>query len=331
MAWSSAHAKLHVLLRSRVLLPKNSRILVAVSGGQDSLCLAYLLIELAMKWRWSLAIVHCDHRWRDDSADNAVHVLALAEAWQVPAWLEVAQSPPVSEAAARKWRYECFARTARRHKYGYVVTGHTQSDRAETVLYNLIRGTGTDGIGTLPWARSLDAVHPPVTLVRPLLNFSRAETSAVCQQQQLAVWQDSTNQDLRFRRNRIRHTLLPYLRSHFNPQVESALSQMADIATAEALYLNQEAMSLYEQCVSQTAGATWKIQRSVLSRAPLALQRRVIKQLLQSAAIHPIDFSHVEKLVALLTAPNGSQTDPYPGGWRAQVQDAIILFTQKTP
>ena len=65
MAWSSAHAKLHILLRSQILLPKNSRILMAVSGGQDSLCMGRLLIELADKWQWQLAVVHCDHGWRE--------------------------------------------------------------------------------------------------------------------------------------------------------------------------------------------------------------------------------------------------------------------------
>ncbi|MGB3668813.1 MAG: tRNA lysidine(34) synthetase TilS [Phormidesmis sp.] len=330
MAWSSAHAKLHILLRSRILLPKNSRILMAVSGGQDSLCMAHLLIELAEKWQWQLAVIHCNHRWRGDSADNAAHVLALAKAWQIPAWLEVAQSPPANEAAARKWRYESFAKVARQQDYDYVVTGHTQSDRAETVLYNLIRGTGTDGIGTLPWVRSLDTTCPPITLVRPLLSFSRTETSALCQQQQIPIWEDSTNQDLHFRRNRIRHELLPYLRSHFNPQVESALAQIADIATEESAYLSQQAEDIYRQCVLQVDNESWEIQRTVLGQSHLAIQRRVIRQLLQRAIAQPPKFLHIEKLVALLTAPNGSQSDPYPGGWIAQVHGSTIRFTQKT-
>ena len=264
-----------------------------------------------------------------DSADNAAHVLALAKAWQVPAWLEVAQSPPASEAAARKWRYESFAKVARQQGYNYVVTGHTQSDRAETVLYNLIRGTGTDGIGTLPWVRSLDTTSSPITLVRPLLSFSRAETIALCQQQQIPIWEDSTNQDLHFRRNRIRHELLPYLRSHFNPQVESALAQIADIATEESAYLSQQAKDIYRQCIFQVDSKSWEIQRAVLKQSHLAIQRRVIRQLLQSAIAQPPNFLHIEKLVTLLTAPNGSQSDPYPGRWIAQVRGSIIRFTQK--
>ncbi|MEL6940342.1 MAG: tRNA lysidine(34) synthetase TilS, partial [Cyanobacteria bacterium J06598_1] len=178
LSWTTAHAKLHILLRQRILLPKNSHILMAVSGGQDSLCMARLLIDMCSKWQWRLGILHCNHRWRADSADNAAHVAELAQSWQVPVWIEVASSVPSSEAAARDWRYGAIAKVANAEGFEFVVTGHTQSDRAETVLYNLIRGTGTDGLGTLPWVRALDNL----SLVRPLLHFSRQETADFCRQ-----------------------------------------------------------------------------------------------------------------------------------------------------
>lgn len=344
MVWSSAHAKLHVSLRARVLLPKRSRILIAVSGGQDSLCLAHLLIGLADKWDWSLAIVHGDHQWREDSSENAAHVVRLAEQWNLPAWVEIAESALTGEAAARQWRYRVFAKVARAQGYDYVVTGHTSSDRAETVLYNLIRGTGTDGVGTLPWVRQLDQRNPPVMLVRPLLRFSRQETAAVCQQQQLPVWEDSTNQDVALRRNRIRQELLPYLREHFNPQVDKALSQMAEIAAADTNYLNQQAKILYRRCILEPVDRSdsnpevtdWTIKRTELSQAPLALQRRVIKQVLQrfqeTSALSqpaPYNFFQIEKLIALLKAPNGSRSDPYPGGWIARVNGATVIFERQ--
>jgi tRNA(Ile)-lysidine synthase len=323
MAWSLTHAKLQILLRQRCLLTPHSRILMAVSGGQDSLCMARLLIEMPPQWGWSLAIVHCDHRWREDSADNAAHVLQLAQAWQVPAWLEVADVPPANEAAARKWRYEVFARLARAQAYRYVVTGHTASDRAETVLYNLIRGTGTDGLGTLPWHRPIDDGEPAITLVRPLLAFSRQETAQFCQVQQLPVWQDRSNQNLHFRRNRIRHQLLPYLREHFNPQVEQSLAQTAEIAAAETAYLAAQTDQIYRRVICEAAGA-WQIDATALSAEPLALKRRVIRQLLQRALPQPPTFEQIEKLVALMEAANGSQTDTYPGGLVAQVRKPMV-------
>jgi len=329
MAWSLAHARLHTLLKQRILLPKRSRLLLAVSGGQDSLCLTQLLIEIGVHWQWSIGIVHCDHRWRADSEKNAEHVLQLAEQWKVESWLCVSKQTLNGEAAARHWRYERFGEVARREGFTHVVTGHTQSDRAETVLYNLIRGTGIDGLGTLPWSRPLDQHTPPITLVRPLLNMSRSETATFCQQQQLPIWEDSSNQELAYRRNRVRRELIPYLQQHFNPQVVRSLSQTAELTAADTAYLNQQAQTLYSQTIrynSQTQ--TWEVQIQPIRSAPLALQRRAIRQLLQRAIAKPPQFAQVEKLINLLDASNGSQSDSYPGGWLARVEKPLILLGQ---
>lgn len=335
MDWSTTHAELHILLRKKNLLPKSIRILMAVSGGQDSLCLARLLVDLKPKWQWSLGLVHCDHCWREDSEANAAHVMSLAETWNLPSWQARADTPLTSEAAARNWRYEQFEKIAIAHQYSHVVTGHTASDRAETVLYNLIRGTGTDGLGTLPWSRALSqpqAGQSAINLVRPLLDFTRQETADFCAQHQLPVWEDSSNQDLSFRRNRIRQELLPYLRSHFNPQVDIALAQLAEITTADTAYLDEQTRMLYQQITNNIRGKgaddtwndTWEVKRHILKRSPLALQRRVVRQLLQQVLSEPPNFLLIEKLITLLSAPNGSQTDPYPGGWIAKVEGPII-------
>ncbi len=329
MVWSLAHAKLHTRLRSQLLLPSNSHILMAVSGGQDSLCLARLLLDISHKWRWSLSLLHCDHRWRKDSANNAAYVLKLAHKWNIPAYIEVADIRLLNEADARAWRYEMIAKVARERGCAHAVTGHTASDRAETVLYNLIRGTGTDGISSLPWQRPLDANQPAVTLVRPLLNFSRQETGDFCQQQNIEVWEDSSNANLKFRRNRIRTELLPYLREHFNPQVERSLSQTAEITAADTAYLQEQTNKLYRQVIIETTNhlspsPTWEIQIQPLSLAPQALQRRVVRQLLQQALPQPPSFQQIEKLTALLKAPNGSRTDTYPGQLVAQVRKPNI-------
>lgn len=332
MAWSLTHAKLHTLLRSQFLLPHDSHILMAISGGQDSLCLARLLIDISYKWRWSLSLVHCDHRWRNDSAENADYVIDLAKKWSVPAYIEVADAPPKNEADARKWRYGAIAKIARQQNCTYVVTGHTASDRAETVLYNLIRGTGIDGISALPWQRLLDENQPAITLVRPLLNFSRQETGEFCQQHGIKVWEDSSNANLKFRRNRIRLELLPYLREHFNPQVERSLSQTAEITGADAAYLQVQANNLYKQVVTEKTHhtiadqPTWEIQIRPLSLSHQSLQRRVIRQLLQRALPQPPTFQQIESLANLISAPNGSQTGTYPGQLIAQVRKPIIWF-----
>lgn len=329
MVWTVLHAKIHRTIRSRHLFDRDHRLLVAVSGGQDSLCLIKLLLDLQPKWGWYLGIGHCDHRWRSDSAANARHVQQLAESWGISFYLETATQPLNSEAAARNWRYHALIAMAQANNYQYIVTGHTASDRAETLLYNLIRGTGADGLQALTWKRPITR---DILLIRPLLEITRQQTGEFCQEFDLSVWEDSTNQDIKYARNRIRQELIPYLQANFNPKVESALAQTAELLQAEVEYLEQVAHQLKEEAINwevENEGnwANLRLNRRVLKKAPLALQRRVMRQILQQILNDAPTFEHIEKLTDLITAPNRSQTDPFPGGIIAQVHGDEIWLT----
>ncbi|MEH2135578.1 tRNA lysidine(34) synthetase TilS [Nostoc sp.] len=330
MVWTPLHAKIHRTMRSRHLFERNQRLLIAVSGGQDSLCLIKLLLDLQSKWGWNLGIAHCDHRWRSDSQANARHVENLAKTWDTSFYLETAKESINSEAAARDWRYQALSAIAQANNYQYIVTGHTASDRAETLLYNLIRGTGADGLQALTWQRPLNT---GIMLVRPLLEVTRIQTEQFCQEFNLPIWEDSTNQDLQYARNRIRQELIPYLRENFNPQVESALAQTAELLQAEVEYLEKGAQQLREKALGigdeedlLTPILPLRLNRRVLQKAPLALQRRVMRQVLQQILTDAPSFEHIEKLTALIIAPNRSQTDPFPGGAIAQVEGDWIYL-----
>jgi tRNA(Ile)-lysidine synthase len=328
--WTPLHDHCHRTLRQRQLLQKNQWLLVAVSGGQDSLCLIRLLLDLQPKWEWHLAIAHCNHRWRTDATANAEYVEQLAQVWQVPYYGSTAVEIPTSEAAARQWRYQAFTEIATKHGYSVVVTGHTASDRAETLIYNLIRGSGADGLQALTWKRSLT---PAVQLVRPLLAITRQETAQFCQEANLKIWEDVTNQDWHYTRNRIRQELLPYLQTHFNPQIELSLAQTAELLQAEVEYLETVARELYQQatpsqplnCLQAGQGC---LNRLILQSAPLALQRRVMRQFLQQVLPTTPNFEQIEKLTALISAPNNNQTDPFPGGAIAKVTGDWIVMDE---
>ncbi|MCM0591905.1 MAG: tRNA lysidine(34) synthetase TilS [Gloeotrichia echinulata IR180] len=323
MVWTPLHTKIHRTIRSRQLFKPKQRLLVAVSGGQDSLCLIKLLLDLQSKWGWDLGIAHCDHRWRSDSQANADHVENLAKSWGISFYLATAEEAVKSEAAARDWRYQALSAIAQANHYHYIITGHTASDRAETLLYNLIRGTGADGLQALTWERPLTN---DILLVRPLLEVTRTETEQFCQQFQLPIWEDSTNQDVKYARNRIRQELLPYLQANFNLKVESVLAQTAELLQAEVEYLEQAADNLRQEAMRGGDGIMVMLNRRVLQTAPLALQRRVMRQLLQKILPESPNFEHIEKLTALITAPNRSQTDPFPGGAIAYVEGDWIYL-----
>lgn len=331
--WTPLHARLHRTLQQRQLLQRNQHLLVAVSGGQDSLCLLKLLLDLQPKWNWQLGVAHCDHQWQWD-AGNAEHVERIARSWQVPFYLETAVEITQSEGAARQWRYQVLNEMAREHGYECILTAHTQSDRAETVLYNLIRGSGADGLQALSWKRQL---LEGIELVRPLLEVSRAETFQFCHNFQLPIWEDCTNQDLKYARNRIRQELLPYLRNHFNPKVEQSLAQTAELLRADVEYLEDTACQLCQIAMrteeeqevissSSQSSIPSRLNRRVLRDHPLALQRRVMRQFLSIALPSAPNFEQIEKLTALIAAPNRSQTDPFPSGAIAVVEgDWIVL------
>ncbi|MEG4856970.1 tRNA lysidine(34) synthetase TilS [Microcoleus sp. K1-B6] len=374
--WTHLHAQVHRTLLYRQILPSNQRLLVAVSGGQDSLCLIKLLLDLQPKWGWNLAIVHCDHRWRSDSEASANHVEQLAKSWGISYYLETASDIPKTEAAARQWRYQALTEIAIAHNYPYIVTGHTASDRAETLLYNLIRGSGADGLSALTWTRPLLDFRLPIAdfrlgnsgenpnsqisadfrlenssenfqskiqnlksqiyLVRPLLEITRSQTGQFCQEQKLPIWEDSTNQDLQYSRNRIRSELLPYLETHFNPKAQQALAQTAELLRADVEYLELAASDLLQRAMSPIADSPQvnfqlpvKLNRPILREAPLALQRRAMRQLLQQILPSAPSFESVEKLTSLIVAPNRSQTDPFPGGAIGRVEHPSIILDIK--
>ena len=315
--WTSLHSRLHQTLRSRSLLPPESKILMAVSGGQDSLCLGQLLLDLASKWHWQLAVAHCDHQWSTDRG-IAERVAQVTHRWQLPFYLRQADNLAETEAAARKWRYQALMEIAQEEGFDYIVTGHTKSDRAETCLYNLIRGAGTDGLAALHWQRSLTDT---ICLIRPILNIYRQETLEFCHQFDLPIWHDVVNDNRKYARNRIRQDLIPYLQENFNPQVENSLAQTAELLRGDIEYLETIAQELLAR-VQQAH----KLHRLTLRTVPLAIQRRVIRRFLPSVMSKQPNFEQIEAVVNLIDAPNKSRTSTLPGGAVAEVTGEWIVL-----
>jgi tRNA(Ile)-lysidine synthase len=322
--WTPLHDRLHQTLRRRGLLPKSAYILVAVSGGQDSLCLGQLLRDLQPKWGWNLAIAHCDHNWTLD-AGLAEHVEAIARSWHLPYYSQLAVDLKETEGAARTWRYQALTQIAQENGFQIVVTGHTQSDRAETLLYNLVRGAGSDGLTAIGWSRPLAT---DLALVRPLLNVTRLETARFCQEQNIPVWEDPYNQKLKYARNRIRQELIPYLEANFHPQAAKSLAQTAEILKAEAEYLQQVSEEWYSRVFSQCPEGKPQLDRTILRDLPLALQRRIIRQFLQASLNCSANFEQIETLVSLIAAPNRSQSQPLARGAIALVSGKYLIFVE---
>ncbi|MEM9153426.1 MAG: tRNA lysidine(34) synthetase TilS [Cyanobacteria bacterium P01_F01_bin.33] len=321
------HVRVRQGLRQRGLLPDREHIVVAVSGGQDSLCLLKILADIASRHHWRLFVLHCNHRWHERETDCAHFVQTFVRRqFQLPCEIATADVVTRDENRARQWRYRELAHWAERWQCRSITTGHTCSDRAETFLYNLVRGTGVRGLTSLDWCRPLQATDSTAPLlVRPLLEVSRAETAQFCQQHHLPVWEDHFNRDLSHPRNRLRHEVIPNLKKHFNPQVDRALNRAATTLQAEADYLEIQTEILWQASYCPEPP---RLLCQPLRQAHLAIQRRILHRYLQLVMTCTPTFERVEALRSLVDAPRGSRTSTLRGGWWGITDSRVINLQQ---
>ncbi len=217
MSWTNWHNKLHKELQAKPnLLPSGANLLIAVSGGQDSMALLKLIIDLRTIYNWNLQVWHGDHGWHKNSKEIAKELKEWCELQNLKFHIaHTTKETTKTEAEARRWRYQELANSALRlasenaiNPCNHVLTGHTGSDRAETLILNLARGTGLSGLSSLKDKRLF---NEKLQLVRPMLSFSRNETKQICMDFHLPIWVDPSNENLNLKRNKIRQKILPVL------------------------------------------------------------------------------------------------------------------------
>ena len=223
------------------LVGPGDRVLLAVSGGPDSVCLAHLFWRLKKLLPLELIIVNMDHGLRRESSRESKKVEVLGKKLQIPVVVrkikvrETANYGKMSlETAGRNLRYETLFSIAKEKSFTKIATGHTADDNAETVLMWLIRGTGSEGLSGIPVVRKSEG--RPVIL-RPMLSITREEIMHYIKRQKLTFSIDSSNLELDFTRNRIRHTAIPVLKK-FNPKFIEHVFNLSGIVAVENEFLN---------------------------------------------------------------------------------------------
>lgn len=260
---------------------RNERLIVAVSGGADSVALLRGLFDLRRTFALELIVAHFHHRLRGDEADaDAAWVEQLADSHGLPFVLEhasTATDPQAAgvEARARRQRYAFLKQTAQQFAAPVVMTAHTASDLIETVLHHLFRGTGVAGLRGIPRERLLDA---GIRLVRPLLSVDRQDVEAYLASIQQPFRTDSTNADTHYRRNWLRHRLLPAIHEKY-PHATAALLRLSLQSSELSDALAEWAHRLLDAAILDVNANAVRLRRSALVGVPRHVQREVFVRL----------------------------------------------------
>jgi tRNA(Ile)-lysidine synthase len=298
-------------------------VVVAVSGGADSVALSRALAGLTERTvgAGELYLAHFNHGLRGGESDaDAAWVAELAAQLQLPLHTAAAEHArcELSEADARAERYAFLLQTAEQIGARYVAAAHTADDQVETALFRMLRGTGLAGLAGMPLARALS---PSVTLVRPLLTTSRAEVLAYLAALNQPYRIDSTNAATHYRRNWLRHELMPRLRDEFGPQVDASVTRLIEQARE-----SQELVAYEANKVLANRGGECRLRREALASAPAIVAREAIKLAWRERGWPEQDFTAALLVQVLQLAIEGGAPVNLPHSVRASVQGEWLLM-----
>jgi len=320
------------------LLTRGSGVVVAVSGGPDSLCLLHVLVRLQGEYRLHLHVAHLNHMLRAEADADAAFVASLAEQWGLPSTVGSVDVRTLARAehrsleeAARVARYRFLAQVASAVGAPAVAVGHNADDQVETVLMHCLRGSGLAGLRGMRrrahWPEAAIESYPPPTLIRPLLDVPRADVEAYLDEQGIQARLDITNVELTFFRNRIRHELVPILES-YNPRFRRLLHHTADVLADDYAYLQQAFASLWPQLVQQETPESIVLRRPLFQELPHAAQRSALRQAIRTLrrSLRDIGWLPIETARhAAIRAPAGT-TVTLPAGLVLDVSyDRLIV------
>lgn len=327
-------SQLFLLIQKHNLINPGSRLLLAVSGGLDSMVMLDFLRRFAVsKYQSRMWVAHLDHGLRPESAQQASELGdwclqqgLVFESQRLQ--LDLRQNNSAIEARARQLRYAYLQTVAEKHLCTHLITAHTASDQLETMLMHWVRG-GISGLAGMHIQRSWgNAIGNAISLIRPFMACTRSEMSAYADFHNLPIWEDSSNQSPDFFRNRLRQNLIPTLLQE-NPQLEHLVVSQSQVLQAEQDWLQQQAQQALAHCLAEPV-EPFGLLLPVFRTYPLALQRRVIREVLTLYLGRWQIFTqqHIDAIIGLSSGPGGKQLD-LPAELQVQKRAAQLYFLRQ--
>jgi tRNA(Ile)-lysidine synthase len=317
------------------MLKKNDRVILAVSGGADSVSLLYLLNKLKKKWHLYLHLAHLNHLLRKKEAEEDAQFVGhladrfgLAFSYQSADVADFACRHKLSqEEAARKLRYAFLLSVAKKNSAGKIALGHNRDDQAETVLMRLLRGSGASGLRGMPAKRRLNGC----LIIRPLIEVKRSQILDYLAAKKISYRSDSTNFGNQYFRNRIRHKLIPYLEKDFNPNIKEILLNLAQNLTEDFDYLEAQGVDKFKIARLSKSGKGLAINLKRLSSFHKALQKLICRQAIKELKgdLRRIDYRHWKELEDLiLKRPQDSIVDLPAGISVVKKREGLTFFNR---
>ena len=323
MPWSAWHNQFHKSLKKNEnLIPNQACLLLAVSGGQDSMAMLKLIVDLQRLHQWTIHVWHGDHGWHENSKKIAKELKDWCQKENLNFHCNCAiQSEAKTENSARIWRYKVLSETAEyitslnpSSPCLHILTGHTNTDKTETFLLNIARGTDLAGLSSLRYSRKLTE---RINLIRPLLCFSRKDTEKICDEMNLPIWIDPSNEDLDLKRNKLRKKVIPILEELY----KGSTNRIASLSERLANYHeNQIALSkLAIESVLHSKG----LSRNKLTDLPLLARATILKTWFNSLGLPEMSSSQLTEISFLLGKKSQSGSKDLSKGWK-------LMWTKNT-
>ncbi len=297
---------IRTLERYRMVRPGDS-VLVALSGGADSVALTALLYELRHPLGISIFLAHLNHGLRAEADEDEDFCRSFSERLSLPfvssrvdVGANARRNKRSLEDEGRRARYEFLEARAKELGATRIAVGHTLDDQAETFLLRLLRGSG---------GRGLSAIHPVKNgrIIRPLIDVRRAEIEAYLDERGLRFREDRSNADPRFLRNRIRHEELPRLTAAYNPRLAESLARTASVLRDEEAWMEAETDAAFA-AIGSTSKNEVRLERPLLGAYPVALKRRLVRAAIERVrGLDGISHRHVEDVIALALGRSGRE------------------------
>lgn len=309
------------------LISKNDKIVVAVSGGPDSMCLLHILLTLRKEYNLELNVAHVNHMIRENAILDEEYVKDFCKNNNIQCFVKKADVLQVSkenkigtEEAGRKVRYEFFNEVLKKTSSNKIAIAHNKNDKVETILLNLIRGTGTYGlIGIEP----KNGVY-----IRPLLEIEREEIEKYCEDENIKPRIDESNFENIYNRNKIRNVVIPYVKKEFNPNIINTISRLSDIVKDEENFLDNFVSEEYKKIVIEEKEDFIKLNLKEFNKLEIVIRKRLVFYIINKLIGNTmgIEKIHVEDIIKLCANNIGNKYLVPKKGLKVSLKNKQLYF-----